>query len=664
MVWGAHAVIMVPEPKDFDKGLIFVKDTDILLSGDKWTILVNIALNDYDALIENMKSVLYTVRQKIQVHKNPKIFSFDIYWGEIDRLDRMVGILELDVISFQKLLYKETRVRDPQVAVARNKRGLINILGYGLKYLFGTADAKDVKRLTRVCDDLHEFKAKMTHAAEQQLTYIRTLDEVTRHNVRNTIELTRALRDSIRNTSLKLNRVEADLLDTQEAISKQVKFSAAIREIEMAILDLRFSITQIQESLDVTSNGKLSSVLINPYNLSEILQQVSLQLPAGLSMLTGLTVEDMYVYYAIATVHAVATSESIRLIIDIPLKATDRYFELYQVHSLPFFHKEIGRYVMIDEAFTYLAVAESRQFFAVIPPYMLSRCTQDLYTVCPADMMLKTAGGRSCLPALFLGKADVALAKCKRLIIHENFEPVWIRSPDSSYWIYSLSTPQRITAQCQEIGSPPQVKMSQQLMLNGTGILLNSSSCYVHAENFRLLPHSVGRSTVNLAEARIVLPSIDKILNSLEEDLFQADAHHPEVDLQHLDGLVERASSGSQMQGIDINKMVTTLHSRTVNRPTPHWVWIIIVIVTSMACGAIWPIWVKLFSKCCPRIRKCVTRILQPPPTSNDVELHDCEIGLQVNLENETSGGQINTMAEGSAPLQGFVQHGVLTVEP
>ena len=100
--------------------------------------------------------------------------------------------------------------------------------------------------------------------------------------MKNTVELTRALRDSIRNVSLKLNRVEADLLDSQEAISEQVKYSAAIREIEMAILDLRFSIMQMQESLDVTSNGKLSSALINPYNLSEILQQVSLQLPAGL----------------------------------------------------------------------------------------------------------------------------------------------------------------------------------------------------------------------------------------------------------------------------------------------------------------------------------------------------------------------------------------------
>ena len=107
--------------------------------------------------------------------------------------------------------------------------------------------------------------------------------------------------------------------------------------------------------------------------------------------------------------------------------------------------------------------------------------------------------------------------------------------------------------------------------------------------------------------ARIVLPSIDKVLNSLEEDLFQADGHHPEVDLQHLDGLVEHASSSSQTQGIDIDKMVTTLRSRRMNQPNTQWVWIIIVIIASIACGAVWPIWVKLFNKCCPHIRECIT---------------------------------------------------------
>jgi hypothetical protein len=47
MLHGAPAATTGPEPKVFDKGLIFIKDTNILLSGDKWTIVVSITLDDY-----------------------------------------------------------------------------------------------------------------------------------------------------------------------------------------------------------------------------------------------------------------------------------------------------------------------------------------------------------------------------------------------------------------------------------------------------------------------------------------------------------------------------------------------------------------------------------------------------------------------------------------
>jgi len=173
----------------------------------------------------------------------------------------------------------------------------------------------------------------------------------------------------------------------------------------------------------------------------------------------------------------------------------------------------------------------------------------------------------------------------------------------------------------------------------------------------------VGRTTVNLAEARIVLPSIDKVLNSLEEDLFQADDHQFEVNLQHLDGLVERASSGSQPQGIDVDKVVTTLQSGRKNQLNTHWVWILVVIITSMACGAAWPIWVKLFNKCCPRIRECVTRILQSPLAPGSVKLHECETGLQVNQGEEATGVRAEVTTESAIPLTGFARHVVLAVD-
>jgi hypothetical protein len=250
------AAAMVIEPKPFDKGLVFVKDTDILLSGDKWTIVVNIALDDYTLLIDNMKSMIDYIRQQIQVHQNPKLNSFDIHWEEVNRLDKMVWELTIDLQSFQKLLFKETPAQALRSGNGRTKQGLINILGYGLKYLFGTADAKDVERLTKICDELHIFKADMMHATEQQLTYIRALDKMTRQNVIDTIELAKTLRDSVQNFSLRLNRAEADLFDTQEAMRKQMRYSAAIREIELAMVELKFNMIQLQESLDVTSIGK------------------------------------------------------------------------------------------------------------------------------------------------------------------------------------------------------------------------------------------------------------------------------------------------------------------------------------------------------------------------------------------------------------------------
>jgi hypothetical protein len=63
--------------------LFFVKDADILLSGDKWTIITNVASEYYATLINSMKLTLGQVRHTIQVYKNPKPKYFDIHWEAI-----------------------------------------------------------------------------------------------------------------------------------------------------------------------------------------------------------------------------------------------------------------------------------------------------------------------------------------------------------------------------------------------------------------------------------------------------------------------------------------------------------------------------------------------------------------------------------------------------
>jgi len=157
-------------------------------------------------------------------------------------------------------------------------------------------------------------------------------------------------------------------------------------------------------------------------------------------------------------------------------------------------------------------------------------------------MILKTTSEPNCLIALFLGKLGIMFSKCLRLIINETFEPVWICSPGASYWIYSLSTPQWVTVQCLEIGSPPTSGLNSQILLDGTGILQNSSSCYVYAENFKFLPHSLGKTTATLNKTHIVLPINENILKVSEETVLQSD-NPSSVNLQRLDEILVRVFS-------------------------------------------------------------------------------------------------------------------------
>jgi hypothetical protein len=88
------------------------------------------------------------------VQKNPKPYAFDIHWEEVNRLEITTREFEVDLSSFRKLLFEEPSVRNTSTTSVHSKRGLIAILGYGMKYLFGLAVARDVKRLAAVCDDV------------------------------------------------------------------------------------------------------------------------------------------------------------------------------------------------------------------------------------------------------------------------------------------------------------------------------------------------------------------------------------------------------------------------------------------------------------------------------------------------------------------------------
>jgi hypothetical protein len=118
---------------------------------------------------------------------------------------------------------------------------------------------------------------------------------------------------------------------------------------------------------------------------------------------------------------------------------------------------------------------------------------------------------------------------------------VWIRSPDSKYWVYSLSSPTQVTLKCRTTGPPQDYEPNQEKLLYGTGILPNSSDCYIYSETFKLLPHSLGRTPVGLNKAHLLLPSIGNILKTDEQVLLQE--HSDDLTtLRTADTIIRRAT--------------------------------------------------------------------------------------------------------------------------
>jgi hypothetical protein len=127
-----------------------MRDRDILLTGDKWTVPVNIALDDYVNLIECMRFILAQIQRNIELYQSPSNEVLDIRWEEIKRLYKVTDELEVDVTSVSTLLSEEIPTRNGKGNLRRIRRGLINV--------FGTADAKDVRHLNAVCDNLQYFQ--------------------------------------------------------------------------------------------------------------------------------------------------------------------------------------------------------------------------------------------------------------------------------------------------------------------------------------------------------------------------------------------------------------------------------------------------------------------------------------------------------------------------
>ena len=525
-----------------ENNTILIKERNVILTNDRWNIVVNVDFSAYQDALAKLKDDLH------QINKFKSRFAPT---SELSHVNNLVDLLGNQIDSFTQMLPRMDR-----------RRGLVNVVGSVFKTLFGVATVIDLDQLHDSVNKLHDTQSDLVHSVNEQLTYLRSLDSLVKFNSKSVKSLSENVKSMMLNSQQWMNKVDATVYWLNVTLYNETSVFVYIRQLEFAILQLHTQIKDTLSGLDSTMGGKLSVNLIPPTLLQSVLRSIVAHLPDGYTLFTGIQLNDMYLYYECIDVTVFADHHNIRLLLTVPMKTFDRHFTLYRLVTLPHRVGNSRNFVQLMVDFPYLLIGDSKQRYLLYTQADVERCTGKSISVCPVDTQVYSTAVLTCELSLFFQKEEVRNL-CARVVMSSNYPPKFTRHQQD--WIYSISIEQRVELKC----SKNNTWITTRIRIHGNGILRNASSCYIVGQNFQLYPTVHGRSAAAVTrDEQLVIQHVDPI--SLEEQRILLGG--PTPDTSELDRI---SVDKMKMQSFD---NILNIHGTNIQKSRQYYFYLYILI--------------------------------------------------------------------------------------
>ena len=94
---------------------------------------------------------------------------------------------------------------------------------------------------------------------------------------------------------------------------------------------------------------------------------------------------------------------------------------------------------------------------------------------------------------------------------------------------------------------------SATMELEGAGMLNDTYKCLIYGPNFKLLPHTLGRTRIGIQTLKLVLPAIRDVITKDERKFF-SNAYSQMKELDSLQGIAEQEVYGIKV-GLDVGNL-------------------------------------------------------------------------------------------------------------
>lgn len=564
-MWGVLVIsILLPlytQSRSFNTSMVFVDNGEVLVTNDKWIIILDLKLDDCQFAFErilnfekNLLSSINEFKRKNEARKPSLIKDMvtDMLKDWMTELDTIEQEFYRVRTEFDALIYalipKKSRTQ---------KRALAEIGGQVLKVLFGTLDNNDLVNINGKLNKLEASNEFVQHIIKEQLSYVPKIDLVMKNQqefAKSIIEITRTIK-----------RISDDLWYSDVISLYQHKYNTGIRVFTNLVNNMKQTAKVLVNALLTTNNGKIDPNLLKPGHFLKVLQNVQQNIPADFQFITPVLLENLHVFYDVGKSSAFLVDHTIRLFVEIPLKAQEREFTIYKAIPIPIPIVQNNMRMKMKTDATYLALSKNKNLHFEMTMIDFSACRGQFIKICPFNAPIyRRHNINTCLYANYVGDHDKIKENCE-IIISKRTNAEWIKIDNGQTWVYDLEH-ENLNLICTDVES-------SHIAVQGTGSLNIPKSCEVHGEDYLLIQNIVGESelhplTLGILDS-VMLSFLESLANftvssmiTIDQDVVLNDIiTKPGWDIDFSKG-VEVKELRSFMQQLDNQKVMTNVNYR------------------------------------------------------------------------------------------------------
>ncbi|XP_074028548.1 uncharacterized protein [Leptinotarsa decemlineata] len=412
-------------------GVYYHEKGNIILTNDKWTLLVSKNISQIKEAFDNNVKILDSLIGMTSIYGQ----SMSTFRSEVKTHTGL--ILQLAQALRDKFREIAMDAKHPR----RNKRGLINGIGSIFKSITGNLDASDGEFYTNSINRLNNDEHQLENLLKNQIS-------VTTSVIQNFNTTIRKLQIDEKTFNEDIRVIEKSITELNDRIAQveaKLKFIEICEKLMESLLFIQENVDDALDSITFARLNIIHSSIITPDHLINALLEISQNLRRNNLPLQP-KLDKIAQYLEIIELEAFQTEHNLIFVLKIPLTEPPIY-TLYHVYPIPIFDDRTGLHHILQISQQYIAKDDDSLMF--IPITDMSACkTLTFQTKLCYNMFAYPIDQNSiCEAQIFKYTKNVPTNCQSSLFFSQNYK---VHKIETNLWLVILSEPLQVTINCPE----------------------------------------------------------------------------------------------------------------------------------------------------------------------------------------------------------------------